>query len=165
MLQLHFAVIGMNKGQIIGLIGGIIALIGFFLPWVIVSATNPDTGQQISVGVPGYLTVMAFGFTPLIFSILVIIFAGVIKKPIGGILVLVFALLGLILTGLAFGAVEYIKAMYAGYENISAETGAGLYLTLVGFIIGFVGGIMHFIMAKKEAETSAPTAKTQTPPS
>ena len=154
----------MNKGQIIGLVGGIIALIGLFLPWISASGTNTNTGQQITVSVPG-IYFIPFSIGIILFAVLTIAFA-IFKKPIGGILVLVFSLIGLAITGFLFSAIQYIAASLVSGSSVSVSTGVGVYICIVGFIIGLIGGVLHYVYAKKEGvtQTSPPQEVPPAPP-
>ena len=139
----------LNNGQKIGLVGGIIALVGFFLPWVSLSSeTVSGSYMGIQTG--------AFGLIALISAILVIVFS-VINKSSMPILTIVFAIIGLLLVLLLFGQLEQLRQLFEtlnGLTDPSAEVtmnyGIGIWITIVGFIIGLVGGIMSM----KEMKTS-----------
>jgi hypothetical protein len=125
----------MTSGLIIALIGGLLMLIGTFLPWATVKGTNIlGTTEEISVigaasGIGGILV--------LVMGILVIIMAA-IKKPI---LAMVFGIIGLAFSGLAFIGISALDTLLTG-SDISVEIGIGIFISLIGCVLALVGGIV-----------------------
>ncbi len=142
----------MNKWQIVGIIGVVIVIIGMFLPWASVSYKDPDTGEKETATVSGYISILLW-----IFAILALVGA-VIPKPIGGIIALVFGILGFLDALWNQIGIYGLKSVYenAGYTDIHIDVGVGGYIIMIGFIIAFIGGILQYVSLKKEAATPPP---------
>ncbi len=150
----------MNKWQIVGIVGAIIAIIGMFLPWANVSATNPYSGEKITQSVYGYMSIILW-----IFAILTIVGAA-IPKAWGGILAFVFGILGFLDALWNQIGIYGLKSMFesAGYKDISISVGVGGYIIMVGFIIAFIGGILQYISIRKEKKTKVEVPPPPAPP-
>ncbi|NPA75980.1 MAG: hypothetical protein GXO25_07885 [Euryarchaeota archaeon] len=146
----------MNKWQIVGIVGAVIVIVGLFLPWATVTGTNPDTGEKISETVYGYISIGLW-----IFVILGLIGA-VIPKKLGGILALVFGILGVLVTWFNIMGIYALKAMYDS-DEIKIHMHYGGYVALLGFVILFIGGILQFIAFRKEQKAQVQPA-TPAPP-
>ncbi len=134
----------LNNGQKIGLLGSILAVVGIFLPWASILGFSI---LGIQVGIFAYLALL-FGILALIGSIL----SG--KK--GAIILLVFGIIGLVWMLLFLGIFTSMLAAYGGSKAVSmglSVLGIGYWLTLVGFIIAMIGGIMDL----KELKSAPPT--------
>ena len=136
----------MNKWQIVGIVGAIIAIIGMFLPWATVS------GAGLSVSVYGYISVFLW-----ICAILTLIGAA-IPKAWGGILAFIFGIIGFLDAIWNQMGVYSLKSFYEsqGYSNVKISISYGGYVIMVGFIIALIGGILQYISIKKETKTAAP---------
>ena len=148
----------LNKGQKIGLVGGIIALVGFFLPWVTLHLTG-DIATSAGVTQQSFMGIQSggvMGLIALVSAILVIVFS-VINKSSMPILTIVFAIIGLLLVLLAMTGVQSLidatraLASATGTGDITASYEYGLWVTIIGFIIGLVGGGLSM----KEMKASA----------
>ena len=136
----------MNKWQIVGIVGAIIAIIGLFLPWATVSASEIQGGKET---VYGYISVFLW-----VCAILTIIGAA-IPKPWGGILAFVFGILGFLD---ALWNQMGIYALKNLYSDVKISIGYGGYIIMVGFIIALIGGIMQYVSLKKEEKLPPPPA-------
>jgi hypothetical protein len=125
----------MTMGLILALIGGLLMLVGTFLPWATVKGTN-ILGQTEEITVIGAVSGIG-GILVLIMGILVIIMAA-IKKPIGA---AIFGIIGLIFSGLAFIGISALDTLLSGTE-ISVDIGFGIFISLIGCVLALVGGIL-----------------------
>lgn len=120
--------------MILGLVGGILALVGTLLPWVTLKELGIDKTFNGLYAWPGWLA--------LIFGLLCMVLMLPRKKGtylaggIMGLLAFIFAMLFMMILS-SFGA--------------DALIGYGVYITMVGGILGLVGGIMGWMEAKKAA--------------
>lgn len=129
----------MTTGAIIALVGGLLMLIGTFLPW----ATVKSDIEEITV--IGLLSGFG-GILVLIMGILAIVGAA-IKKPI---LSTIFGVIGLIFSGLAFiliSALESLAKTTTGGE-VTVEVNYGIYISLIGCVLALIGGIVGHIQMK-----------------
>jgi hypothetical protein len=119
-----------TSGAIIAIVGGLLILIGIFLPWVDLADYSGPTWSGLQTGI--------WGILPLIFAILIIVLAAV-KKPLGagilGIISLIFVILPMLI-------IASIAATYgvAGFA-IGLFT-YGWYLALIGSILAMIGGFV-----------------------
>lgn len=146
----------MNKGLVgLGLIGGIIALIGVFTSWVSMSASG--MGVTVSADITGWeiaqgeATVMGttvsiesqtYPYVALAGGILALIGAiGVLASPGTKGLVALLVLGGMLaLVGAAWGLADIetgTQSMFGVTADVSY--GYGIYLALVGGILGLIG--------------------------
>ena len=130
----------LTTGLIIAMIGGILMIVGVFLPWATASYT-PTYGDKVEETVSG---LNLFGFLILFMGILVIVLS-LLKKPVGTIVCsvigLLLSLLPLAVIGWLVSAIE-TTAESVGSTDFGASMGIGIILCFVGSIIGLVGGIV-----------------------
>ena len=144
----------MKMGQIIGIVGGLLLIIGVFLPW----ASWQSGGLNYDVS--GFATII-FGIPLLIFGII-----GLIMCVLGGkgpgIVGIVFGVLAL-LVSLGGMAVVNMLAQWSGYTVgiVTITTGFGAYICIIGSILLIVGSAMVLSMKKAVAPPMAPP---MTPP-
>ncbi len=139
----------MNKGQIIGIVGAVIVIIGMFLPWATVSAE--EVGSET---VYGYIS-------PFLWISLILVLIGVfVPKTWGGLLAAIFGILGFLD---AIWNQQQIYALKNLYSDVNIDIGYGGYIIIIGFIIAFIGGILHYIYIKKERKEES-TQSAQAPP-
>lgn len=134
----------------IGLIGGIIAIVGVFGPWQSLSGTHPLTGEEISESASAWDSITestvagsqvgreTYCVLALVGGVLALIGAlGVLASPgvkaLAGILA-IGGLLAIIGAGWGFSDIETGTVL-----GIEVSYGYGLYLCLVGGILGLVG--------------------------
>jgi hypothetical protein len=117
-----------KKIPLIGLIGGLLMLIGLFLPWY----------SSGGLSLIGFLA-LPFSIIVLIFAILLIVFAAT-KKPF---LVGIFGLLGFIIVLVVNLIIGGLITSWGGSGlSVWGVTTYGYYLSLVGGILGMIGGFM-----------------------
>ncbi len=81
-----------------------------------------------------------------------------IPKPVGGIITLVFGILGFLDALWNQIGIYGLKSVYenAGYGDIHIDVGFGGYIIMLGFLIAFVAGILQYLSLKKETAKPAP---------
>lgn len=134
-----------GMGAILGAIGGIIALIGTFLPWGTVTLLG------IPIGIPGWAGV---GFLTVIFAILGLVLV-LIPKKITAILALVFGVLALVFALLQYLGVSAVVAL-AQLGGGTGSMGVGGYISMLGCILLIVGGGMAYSAAGKMSAPMSP---------
>jgi uncharacterized membrane protein YjgN (DUF898 family) len=131
----------LTSGLIIAMLGGILMIVGIFLPWATSSYTDPNTGAKFESSING---MNLFGYLVLFMGILVILMA-VLKKPVGAIITsvigMLLSLIPLALIGWLVNVAE-TAADLIGSTDFSASMGIGIILCFVGSILGLVGGIV-----------------------
>lgn len=155
-----------GKGAIIGLLGGLLGLVGVFLPWASASAgpvTISVTGACLggigsidmggvsipcSLAASGEGAIYAYGI--LAFSVLGLIFV-ILGKRSTSMLALIFGLLTIILAGVAIARLSSILAAAPG-----ASLGYGIILCIVGGILLLLGSVLAMGEAKKAMMGPAP---------
>ena len=137
-----------TSGAIIAIVGGLLGLIGFFLPWynisgIGVAAPLSWSGAQFSI----------FGILPLLFAILAIVGGGVKRPLLAGIV----GIIGFIMTMIPFVIIESIVGPSAAAARATcAAAGAtcsigwsfGFFLTLIGMLLAMVGGFVGWRQMK-----------------
>jgi uncharacterized membrane protein YphA (DoxX/SURF4 family) len=127
---------------IIGLVGGILALVGVLLPWISVSAliiTVNFTGLDIMSNAL-WNKYMIYPVLTLIFGLLALVLCIMRKKMLylgGGIMGILAFILPLVFMIVVNGDAK---------TNV---TGYGVYLSMVGGILALVGGILGFVKTPK----------------
>lgn len=166
-----------GKGAIIGLIGGILGLVGVFLPWLTMSAsvgpisvsvsasgmqmgggTLDLSGQAVPVGSSEF-SIYVYGILALSILGLIIVLLG---KKVTAIVALLFGLLTTILAIVAYVRISSLssslQALLGSVPGVtfSVGPGFGLYLCIIGGIILLFGGVLAMMDAKKAAMAPAP---------
>jgi len=130
-----------NSKLLVGLIGSILAIIGSFLPW----GTSLVLGKASSIsGIQG-----AGIFTLILAVIGLILLVLTRKSRKAGIGVLIMGLLILVICA---QQISMVKGAIAGREVpgvVEVNVGHGLYLTLAGGAILFIGGIITTVKYHK----------------
>jgi len=167
-----------GKGAIIGLVGGLLGLVGVFLPWLTVSASvGPISvsasvsgismgGGTLDLGTGTAIPVGASEFSIYVYGILAFSVLGLIVVMLGkrstAMLALVF---GLLTTILAIVAVVRMSQLASALQalipvvpgmTVSIGAGIGLYLCVIGGIILLLGGVLAMGDAKKAMMAPAP---------
>jgi uncharacterized membrane protein YjgN (DUF898 family) len=131
----------LTTGLIIAMIGGILMIVGVFLPWASSTYTDPNTGSKFESTING---MNLFGYLVLFMGILVLLMA-VLKKPVGAIICsvigMLLSLIPLALIGWLVNVAE-TAADLVGSTDFEANMGIGIILCFVGSILGLVGGIV-----------------------
>jgi hypothetical protein len=171
------AALGPDMGKyktpmILGIVGGVLALVGTFLPWINVCAGAlginlclPFSGIGISgaaaqlgatAGVPALvgfapLLVLVFGLVGLVMMLL--------KKPMMCMLALVMGLLVVVLALLWYmQASPLFVTMNVGEVSESIGAGFGVWLSLIGGLLLLVGGLMGMKALKGMPAPAPPMA-------
>lgn len=124
----------MKTGRILGIVGGLLAVVGIFLPWA--TATNPTTNTSSSAS---GISVPIFGILVALFSVLGLVLVFVGKKgtctagAIMGILAFIFAMIFAALWSAIITTFSVGDIFSIGY---------GLYVTMIGSIILILGSFM-----------------------
>ena len=156
--------INVGKWQVLGLIGGILLVIGCFLPWISFAGLLSFSGMDIAR--------LAGGFWYNIYLLIIL-----------GILSIVVLLLGKNKTGIAFGIIALIISlldtaiMHVAVSKAAEEggglygeiikglvtVGAGPYLCVIGSIIIVIGAILALKAKKAMLKSIAPVLPPQQP--
>ncbi len=157
-----------GKGAILGLIGGLLGLVGVFLPWFTVSALGVSfgfTGLQLASatidvgGVPfpnPYANVFSIAvYGTIAFSVLGLIVV-MLGKKITAILAALFGVLTLAMAGLGAAQATALAATIPPGIPVTAGAGVGIYLSIVGGLLLLIGGILAIGDAKKAMMSGAP---------
>jgi len=126
-----------TSGCILAIVGGLLTVIGLFLPWFSVTAETIVGG---SMSFPGILFGI-WGILVLIFGILMIVLAAVKKPLIAGI----FGILGLVFALIPILIIEGMLAPLAGLAGMTGVTWGptfGWFLTLIGAVLAMIGGFV-----------------------
>jgi len=119
-----------TSGGIIAIVGGLMVLIGTFLPYFDIS----EYGGPVWLGIQTSI----WGILPLIFAILIIVLI-LLKKPlisgILGIVSLIFVILPLLI-------IASILATYGVAGFAMSVFSYGWYLALIGSILAMIGGFV-----------------------
>ncbi len=144
-----------GPGWILGVVGGILALVGSFLPWISVS-DGTTTLTLIGAIIP------IFGWLFLIFAILGLILVAIPNK-ITAILGMVFGILALIMGIVTVALTSLIANIVGGTgTGVTVSIGYGAYVALVGAVLLMIGGPIAYSQWKKAA--IAPAAPAMMPP-
>jgi hypothetical protein len=119
----------MKFGRILGIIGGVLILVGIFLPWSITKGSLVPGGEAVITGLN------LFGYMVMIFGIIGLILVALGKRgtSIGA---LIMGIIAFVLTLLVLGVLSLIAGSYLGV--VTQETGIGIYLCIIGSAIAFV---------------------------
>lgn len=137
-------------------LGGLLMVIGAILPFVTGSAGGPFEGQSLGgLDTPDGKLYLGVGIGLIVFAFLIWATRSPSLRKILGVLVI-----------LASGFM-----IYAGIVDISdvqdqaeVEIGTGLYIVLIGSIIGVVGGVLSLIATRSTLEAPPPSAEPSMPP-
>ena len=130
--------------------GGVLAMAGAVLPWWNVSVS---VGGLISGNVPILGIFWIGGILALIFGVLGLVFS-LLKSPAMGIAALVMGLLTLVVSVL-YGVMVPTASVSAGGASGSITQGFGFWLSLVGGLVLMAGGPLVYLDNKK-ARTAMP---------
>jgi hypothetical protein len=139
----------LEKMQIVGLIGAILALVGFFLPWM--SALGINISALTLAGAAG--TIAALSSVGMLYLLYLV--------PVFGIVGLVVTLVPLAskmknMLLLISGILVLVADIYfITLPGVGAFLAYGFYLSLIGGIILLVAGLMGFL-AKSATAPAAP---------
>ena len=155
-----------GKWAILGLVGGLLGLVGVFLPWVSVAGVSVSGSclggiGTISVGglsipCPASAEGSIYAFGILGFSVLGLIFS-LLGKKMTTMLSMIFGLLTLILAGVAIARVSSVLA----FPGVSI--GYGIILCIVGGVLLFISGLLAW-MEMRKAGAMAPQPGQMMPP-
>lgn len=152
-----------GKGAIVGLLGGLLGLIGVFLPWVTASAgaislSLPGTcvGGIGSIEIPVVGSQRCPGSSEgaiYFYGIFVLSILGLIVSLLGrkmtSMLALVFGVLVLVLGVVAAARVVASAGDIGSVPGVTISIGYGLILSIIGGVILLVGGFLGWSEAKK----------------
>jgi len=144
--------VALGKGAIVGILGGIVAMVGAMLPWWNVTAS----AGGFSVGLPVLGIFWIGGILALVFGILGLVFSA-LKQPVMGILALVMGLLVAVVS-MVYGAMVPTASVSAGGASGSITAGFGYWISLIGGLLLAIGGAIGFIEGRK-----APAIQTAPP--
>lgn len=130
-----------------GLIGGILALVGIFAPWVTFSVTFSGLTSSLNISAWDLITRTTVETEQLPRTYACLAFAGAVLVLLGALSVLAApkakALWGLLILGgllaIAGSAWGFSDIETGSALGMSVNYGYGLYLTLVGGILGVIG--------------------------
>lgn len=136
-----------TSGGVVAIVGGIIMLISLALDWMFASMSAfgisiSEGAGPFEAGVP--TEVLLYAVLVLIMGILAIVMVAA-KKPIGA---GIFGLIGFIVALVAFLRIQQQAAEVLGIGGgipgieISAGSGFGVYLALIGGILAMIGGFV-----------------------
>lgn len=128
--------------KVLGAIGGIIALIGVFLPWLTVSVMGVELSAS---GWEAYD--LAGEIAPILVLVLAIITIAVAvftKDMIQKAGVTILGLITLIVGAYYIMYIGDVAAGLSGFAEVSVSAGYGLYAVVIGGIIALVGGLMAY---------------------
>lgn len=138
-------------GRLLGIAGGIIALVGALLPWVTLSGpglSSPKMFLGISTGFFGVM-VSQLGF----FGIMMML-DGKKTTSLGG---MVLGASGLVISVLTLA---FLGILSVGYTSgMSIDVGLGIYVCIVGSTILLIGSILALIKAGKPRKLPIPPSK------
>lgn len=127
----------MSRGQIVALAGAGALVTSAFLPWI--SASAAFIGTRTKTGTEGD------GIITLVAGVVIGLAVLISKDKQGKLVSLVVALIGLVcgvIVAIDFSNVV-ILANDPDFELAAISVGPGLYLTGIGCVLAFVGGLMH----------------------
>lgn len=137
-----------GPGRILGIIGGLLAVVGSFLPWAIIS----DGTTTLSIMGAIY---PIFGWLFVIMAILGLIFVAIPNKILN-ILAMVWGIIALIMGLLAMVLTSFLGGLGGLTGTITVSNGYGIYLGLVGAVLLMIGSPMAYSEAKKAAAAAMP---------
>src|SRR5206468_12776967 len=129
---------GMAKigwGMMLGAVGGILAIVGAILPWVTISIT---TGTIAYPGCTGNTCTFSGiqsgygGILVLVFALIGLIMVVIPGKPVMGLLAFVFGLLALIFALLGYIGLSLIGSLAGLTGQITVTVGSGVCLAFIG---------------------------------
>ena len=153
-------------GKILGLVGGILAIVGVVLPWATASGTV--MGMTISMSASGLDAAksggewVAYVYGTAIFGVLGLIFVLISKKSTT-MLAFVFGLLALILSGVALVRITQLIGGLSA-PGVSVGAGIGLYICVVGGLLLLIGCLLAFKAVGAQAQVAAPLMAAPPPP-
>ncbi|MFQ5910262.1 MAG: hypothetical protein ACE5IJ_06015 [Thermoplasmata archaeon] len=146
-------------GRIVGIIGGLLTFVGALLPWATVESALISPQTQTFMGAAtgiGGILVLIFGIIGLI-----LVATGKRGPAIGGIILGVLALIFALLAWVGLAA----WAEVFGGLGSTLTTEYGIYISLVGSIILIIGSALAMGEAKKaEVPMAPPMAAPMEPP-
>ncbi len=150
-----------RPGWILGILGGVITIMGTVLPWATVSGGSLTTPLTFSG-----ITVGFGGILVLLFGLLGLICVAIPKKvtAILGIVMGIIALLWAVLTLIGLAAIAAVAA--GSGTGVAVTTEYGAYLALVGTLVLIVGSAIAYTEARKAAAPPpmTPPMAPMTPP-
>lgn len=148
-----------GRGRILGILGGVITIIGAFLPWATIFQINPGSKSFVD----SFTATFGFlGVVVLLFGLIGLEYVAIPTEGTATVAAL-FGVLVLLATGTAFGlGATFAMNEQAGNPNWIVTTGSGLYVSILGALALIGGSALAFVDAKK---TTPPIPATETPPS
>ena len=125
----------MNRSQQLTLFGGIILIFSLFVPWA--THTNPSLGLSESIN--GYSTDGVFGG---LFGFIIILIAVVYKGRPEKTYSYIVALLALVAFYITIRTITSVGQVIRASEDITNSIRIGPYISILGALISFIGGIM-----------------------
>ncbi len=146
-------------GMVLGIVGGLLTLIGAVLPWATVSGGTLTSPMVFTGYGIGY-----GGILVLVFGVLGLICVAIPKK-VTAILALIWGILALLFAVLSVVGLAAI-AQTVGGSGVSVTTEYGVYVSLVFSLVLIVGSALAYREARKAAAPgmAPPMAPPMSPP-
>jgi hypothetical protein len=139
----------MNLSRLLALFGGIILIFSLFVPWA--THTSPSLGLSTSIN--GYSTDGAFGG---LFGLFIIVIALIHKGSHDKRYSYLVAFLALIAFYITFRAITVTGQVIRGSEDIITSIRIGPYISFLGALLSFIGGIMKVPPPIYDRKTTPP---------
>jgi len=136
-------------GMVLGIVGGLLTLIGAVLPWATVSGGTLTSPMVFTGYGIGY-----GGILVLVFGVLGLICVAIPKK-VTAILALIWGILALLFAVLSVVGLAAI-AQTVGGSGVSVTTEYGVYVSLVFSLVLIIGAALTYREARKAAPSMAP---------
>lgn len=130
----------MRVGWILAIVGGVVAIIGTFLPWLTVTGTN-----IAGYGTTGGIAIIIFGVLGLVFVFL---------RRAGARLTIIFGLLVAVLAALTFIQPSLLAPIVGGTVIVQY----GVWVSLAGGVVMMLAGFIAGMEAKRIAQQKAVAA-------
>ena len=139
----------MNRSRQLALFGGMILIFSIFLPWA--THTSPTLGLNNSIN--GYSTDGAFG---AIFGFIIILIAAMVKGRSEKRYSYIVAFLAIVAFYITFRTITTIGSVIRGSEDVISSVRIGPYLSMLGALLSFIGGVMKVPPPLHDQKTSPP---------
>lgn len=139
----------MNRSRLLALFGGIMLIFSIFVPW----ATHTNSRLGLSESINGYSTDGAFGG---LFGFLIILITMVYRGKSEKAYSYIVAFLALIAFYITFRAITVTGQVNRANEDIITSFGMGVYISFLGALVSFIGGIMKVPPLIYDRKTAPP---------
>ena len=152
-----------RPGWILGILGGLVTVVGAVLPWATVSGGSLSAPMTFSGATVGF-----GGILVLVFGVLGLICVAIPRK-VGAILGIVWGVLAILLGLLTMVGLAAIAATAAGSgSSVTVTTEYGVYVSVIGALLLIIGSAIAYTEARKAAAppmVAPPMAPMAPPPS